>query len=373
MQKNLQASKKTIYIIGGHVTPALSVCDELIKRGWSIYYVGRKYALEGDSALSFEYNVVRKRGIPLRVLTTGRVPRIFSWRAFVSLFKIPLGFVQAFRYLAQDKPQLILAFGGYVAVPIVIAGWIMGIPSITHEQTFTPGLANRLLGYFVKKVCLSWEETRKYFPKPKVVVTGTPLRTVIFEVKTAFPIDINKPLLYITGGSLGAHSLNVEIEKILEQLLAHFSVIHQCGAAKEFKDYERLSRYKAQLPPQLQRRYLPVEHVDEDHIGWVYKYAAALVARAGANTIAEIIILAKPTLFIPLPWSGAGEQLRNAQYLVERKAALMLAQSAITPNHLVNTIQTLFMQRTALEKQLKQLASLVPLTAASRIADVIES
>ncbi len=160
---------------GGHFAPALSVIEKLPK-DWDLLLVGRKYSLEGDAALSLEYQTAERMHIPFRMLTTGRIQRKLTRHSLLSLLKTPIGMVQALSILRDFKPDVVLSFGGYVAVPLVLAAHFLRIPIIIHEQTFGAGLANKISSRFADKVCISWEESRKYFPNGKVVVTGNPVR-----------------------------------------------------------------------------------------------------------------------------------------------------------------------------------------------------
>ncbi len=367
----MRANKK-IVITGGHMTPALGVMEELKKRGWECIYIGRKHALEGDSAISQEYQMVTKLGYPFKILISGRVPRRLTGWGLLSLFKMPLGFIQAFYYLLNLRPSEVLSFGGYVGVPVAFWAWVLQIPVVIHEQTFKVGLANKLIGRLAQKICVAWNISYAFDPH-KIVVTGNPLRQDIFAVRQGFEIELTKPLLYVTGGNLGAHAINILILETLEKLLQKYAIIHQCGNSQEFKDYERLNSKKNQLPASLTKSYLPIPFIDNDHIGWVYDKAKIVLSRAGANTLSEVIALGKPTLFIPLPWSGGGEQDVNARFLSQRSAALMVDQNTLTPQNLENSLDELFKNRLTILEKLHAVAREVGPDAAKKIANVVES
>lgn len=364
---------KKIMITGGHLTPALAVMTQLKARGWECVYVGRKHALEGDKALSQEMQVVSKHGIKFIPLITGRLQRWFSLAGIISLLKIPVGLVQAIFALLKYRPQVVLSFGGYMAVPVVVGAWVLGTPVVTHEQTVTVGLANKIIGLLAKKICVGWPGISYPFDADKIVNTGNPLRPEIFKTKKSFKIDLTKPLVYITGGSLGSHQINLAVESSLEKLLEKYAVIHQCGNSQEFYDYEHLVKQKENLPANLNSRYLPIKYVDEEHIGWVLGNADVLVSRAGANTITEIIALTKPALLIPLPWAGSNEQEKNARYLVDHGAAMILGQGQLTTEKLLENLEELFKNQESIRKNLHQLSSQLPPNAAVLVADVVES
>jgi UDP-N-acetylglucosamine--N-acetylmuramyl-(pentapeptide) pyrophosphoryl-undecaprenol N-acetylglucosamine transferase len=143
-----------VAITGGHVTPALAVIEELQKdRKNKILYFGRKYSFEGDNTLANDYQIVAKiNRITYVNLATGRLQRKLTRHTISSLFKIPRGFFQAMSELRRNRPDVILSFGGYLAVPVVLAGWLLKIPVITHEQTVVVGLSNRIISFFAKKI-----------------------------------------------------------------------------------------------------------------------------------------------------------------------------------------------------------------------------
>lgn len=142
---------KKIVITGGHLTPALAVMEKLREQGWQIVFFGRQHALEGDSSVSVEYQTITKLGISFISLTAGRLQRSFTRYTVFSFLKIPIGFIQSFYYLIKFKPTVILSFGGYVALPVALAGWMLKIPIVTHEQSVVPGLANKIIFKFAKK------------------------------------------------------------------------------------------------------------------------------------------------------------------------------------------------------------------------------
>ena len=221
-------NKQTIFITGGHVTPAIALIDALQKNNTvHIVFIGRTYTTEGSRTDSFEHQLIREKGIQFIPIVAGR-------HTFPSLFKIPIGFVQALMYCARYRPALIVSFGGYVALPVAIAGWLFRVPIITHEQTFVAGLANVIIARIAKRVCVTFPETLGSFPKEKSVYTGLPIRQELFTPpkQSPFPKEIDQyPLLYITGGGTGARSLNQLLFPVIPALLTTYSIIHQAGNA----------------------------------------------------------------------------------------------------------------------------------------------
>lgn len=305
-----------LLITGGHLSPALALIEELqkTKKDIEIIFVGRKYPLDKEKTLSLEYKEIERKKITFVSLEAGRLTRALSVNSLLSLIKVPLGFFQAFFIINKHRPNLIMSFGGYLALPIVFWGYVFRIPVFTHEQTIKPGLANRLISFFSKKIFVAFEEVKNNFPKEKTYVSGNPVKSSIFKIeKKPFQIKKDRPVIYVTGGSLGSHSVNLHIKKILEQLLEKFIIIHQVGETKEYHDFEDLVLMKKSLSKEKKSRYFLAKHFFEDEVGYVYSLTDLVVGRAGANTFFELLALKKPALFIPLPWSSGREQQHHAE------------------------------------------------------------
>lgn len=305
-----------ILITGGHLAPALAIIEELkgTYENIEIIFVGRKYALDSEKTISLEYKEINKRKILFVPLQAGRLTRILSIKSLRNIFRVPLGFMKAFFTISEHRPDIILSFGGYLALPVVFWAWVFGKRIFTHEQTIKPGLANMIISRFSKKIFVAFLDAKKYFPEEKVVITGNPVRKATFTIiNKPFLITKDRPVLYITGGTLGSHSINEHIKKIITSLLSDFIVIHQTGETKEYNDFEKLSEIKNNLPSELSNRYYLVKHFFEDEIGYIYSVSDLVVGRSGANTFFELINLKKPAIFIPLPWASGKEQQYHAE------------------------------------------------------------
>jgi len=322
---------KTILITGGHLTPALTIIDDILssehKKDTKIVFVGRKYSSEGQDNYSFEYKEINNRKIEFAYLPAGRVTRLFNLKSFINILRIPIGFFYACQILNRYQPDLIFSFGGYLGLPIVMAGFLRRIPAYIHEQTLSPGLANRLSGRLAKKIFVSFPEAQIFFNQKKTLVTGNPIRKEIFKtINMPFKVTKNLPVIYVTGGTLGSHSINEHVKKILSDLLKDNIVIHQTGNVKEYHDFVELQSVKKKLSSDLQARYYLQEHFFSQEIGYIYNLADLVVGRAGANTFFELIALKKPAVLIPLPWAANQEQQRQAEILAKEKTAEIFSQ-----------------------------------------------
>ncbi|MCX7996755.1 MAG: UDP-N-acetylglucosamine--N-acetylmuramyl-(pentapeptide) pyrophosphoryl-undecaprenol N-acetylglucosamine transferase [Patescibacteria group bacterium] len=364
-----------ILLTGGHPAPALAFIDYVRNHPpaetVSFIFVGRKFNNNREQSESYEYREVTSRGIPFIHLTTGRLTRVFTPEALRDTLRIPAGFLEADGIVQTVKPDRVLVFGGYLALPVALAAYRRGIPVFIHEQTMAAGIASRIIGRFAKRVFLSFPDHSHSFQKTKTIVTGNLLRHSIFTEKTLpFSLQENVPVIYVTGGSLGSHSLNILVEATLEKLLKHFTIIHQIGNMHEFNDFNRLSRRHAQLPPELQARYFPVEHIPDEAIGAVYARAMILVGRSGANTISELIALRKPSLLVPLPWSARDEQRIQARMMEEARVAMVFEQNG-TPDEFFRAVMKVYSNASAMVSRFDSLSGFFHPHAAGIVRDAV--
>jgi UDP-N-acetylglucosamine--N-acetylmuramyl-(pentapeptide) pyrophosphoryl-undecaprenol N-acetylglucosamine transferase len=170
--------KKSIFITGGHITPAIAIIDTLTTRSdVQVVFIGRKYAMEQDKQASAEYELIAAKQIRFLPITTGRLQRSFTGQTIPSLLKIPVGFVQSFIYCLRERPKLVVSFGGYIALPVAYAAWILRIPVITHEQTLVAGLANKLIALVARRVCVTFQGIYRIANTSRTfrVLTATPI------------------------------------------------------------------------------------------------------------------------------------------------------------------------------------------------------
>ncbi len=322
-----------VLITGGHITPALAVLDEL--KDCDIVIVGRQHALSSDSSDSLEYKEIVSRNLKFINLDAGRLTRVLSVSSLVNILKIPLGLANAILILKKEKPDVVLTFGGYIALPIALAAHVLRIPILTHEQTIRPGSANRLIGKLAKKIFISFPVSKQYFPVSKVILSGNPVRKEVSKVINQIKnFKKEKPVLYITGGSTGSHDVNSLIFKILTKLLEKFTVIHQTGSSTEYRDFDKTSMFKNE-------NYFPFTHIESNLIGFVYSQSDLVISRGGANTVFELLATKKPSLIIPLPWSAFDEQQKHAEYLRSLGVAEIFDQSHPS-DELLSSIESMF-------------------------------
>lgn len=359
-----------ILLVGGHLAPAIAVIDSM-PEGAEIIFVGRKSTFEGDNSSSLEYEVMKKRRIEFIPLTTGRLQRKLTTHTIKSILKIPYGLSQAIFILKKHKPDAVISFGGYLSVPIGLVAYILKIPLIIHEQILNAGIANRFLSFFATKICISWSQSMKFFPRKKTELTGIPIRKFRIQ-NSGFRIPHGHlPLIYITGGSAGAHAINELIEGCLENLLKKFMLVHQTGDSKEYQDYSRLNTLAKTFPGKLQKRYIIQKFIDPSDVGSIMDKATLIISRAGINTITEILKFGKPCLLIPLPYGQKNEQLENAQFVKKTGLGEFMMQQKIDSVKLLDLVEKIITNINQYTVHSRDAKLLIKTDAAEKIVKIL--
>lgn len=334
---------------GGHTYPALTAVRTLRARlagegrGIEVLWVG--------TADSLEERVATGEGIPFRAVATGKVRRSSNPLKMLTLAnlrdmgRVPLGVLQARRVVRDFGPDVVLATGGYVAVPLGIAAKLNRRPLVVHEQTVRLGLANRMLARAATTFAVSSESTLPLLParaRATAVVTGNPVRPEVLSGQGEKAIETLSlrgferalPTVYVTGGAQGSQQINNVVATVLPWLLPQANVIHQCGPA----NVAALRSAAALLPRELAPRYLPLGFVGAE-LPDVLALADVVISRSGAGTLAELTALGKPSVLIPLASSAGNEQAHNASYLADTGAAIALPDP--TPDTLLAALTPL--------------------------------
>ena len=321
--------KKTIVFTGGgtagHVTPNLALIEKLDRAEWDIHYIGTS-GMEKDL-------ITPVSGVTYHEIDSGKLRRYASFKTLTMPIHVQRGYHQAKRILKELKPAVLFSKGGYVSVPVVAAA--KGIcPVLTHESDYTPGLANKIDAHFADKVLVTFSDTVPFVKGNKGVHTGTPIRPELYrgsrEKALAFTgLSGKKPVLLVTGGSLGALSVNVAVREALPRLLETFDVVHLCGKGKLDESVS--------MPGYVQYEYIKDEMAD------LFRLADVVVSRAGANAVFELLALQKPMLLLPL--SGAstrGDQELNAAYFQKRGYARVLLASEVNAESIQKEVRALY-------------------------------
>lgn len=360
--------KKKIVLTGGHAeSTAYSIVQALKKSSidWDISFIGTKYAIEGKDTKTFEYSVFPKIGVNFYPIVTGRVQRRFSKWTIPSLFKIPVGIMHAFKLTSSIKPDIVMSFGGFAAYPVVLVSWFFRIPVVIHEQTAAVGRANQYSSFFARKILLARKESKKYFKKDKLEVVGNPLSDEILNIK---PKETDENTLLITGGSRGSVIVNELVEEILEDILRKHKLIHQVGT----DNLGKFEKIKETLPDDLKEKYQVLGFVDPRKWWEVLDESDAVVSRAGANSVSELIAAKRPALLIPIPWSYLNEQTLNAKDAKIHHLAIILEQEGLQPKTLLISIKKLMKEKGDMVKRALKEGYDPDRTAQIRIVDILE-
>jgi UDP-N-acetylglucosamine--N-acetylmuramyl-(pentapeptide) pyrophosphoryl-undecaprenol N-acetylglucosamine transferase len=353
---------------GGHTSPGLAVAAVLAERGVSCAWIGSRHGIEA--------RMVPERGIPYFAIPTGKLRRYWAWQNVADLgLNVPAAVVAAWRRLRRLRPRVVFATGGFVALPVVTAAAALRIGSVIHEQTAVPGLANRVAARFARHVAVTFPDRQHHFPPARVVVTGNPLRPELrggtwADVTRHFGLEPGPPLVYVTGGALGAHRINRAVGEGLPGLLAGAQVLHQCGDNPATGDRAWLEGRRAALPEAQARRYVVVPFVGRELAG-VYAAASLVIGRSGAGTVNECCQLGVPALYVPLPGTSGDEQTANARQVERAGGAVVLPQSALTPERLLGAVRTLLADPARLGAMRERARSLAVPDAATRIANLL--
>ncbi|MDK9708745.1 MAG: undecaprenyldiphospho-muramoylpentapeptide beta-N-acetylglucosaminyltransferase [Desulforhopalus sp.] len=317
---------------GGHLFPAVAAAQEFQRQfpETEVLFVGTERKVDTRSLAQYGFTSEKIRSYGLK----GKSPL----ELLKAIAVLPVSCWQAAMIIRRFRPSIILGVGGYVTGPVVLAGKILGVPALIHEQNSVPGLANKKLGRLVDKVCLSLPGSGGEFPPEKMVYTGNPVRRTILDLAKNPPIRTNpssKKTLLILGGSQGAQAINRLVPESLLALpggfLATIRVIHQTGEQdfQAVKDQYAASGIEAQVQPFF------------TNMAEIYSQTDLLVSRAGATTLAEIAVLGKPAILIPYPSAADNHQEKNGEYYVAGGGAVMLRQKELSGEVLAGNIQEL--------------------------------
>nr|WP_303182593.1 undecaprenyldiphospho-muramoylpentapeptide beta-N-acetylglucosaminyltransferase [Lachnoclostridium phocaeense] len=314
----------------GHVTPNIALLPRLKELQYDIHYIGSYNGIEKE--------LIEQFGIPYHGISSGKLRRYFSVQNFTDPFRVLKGFGEAQKLIKLLKPDVIFSKGGFVSVPVVMAGKKCKVPVIIHESDMTPGLANKLSIPSAVKVCCNFPETVELLPADKAVLTGSPIRQELLEgdaekARNFTGFTSEKPVILVIGGSLGAVAVNNAVRSNLPELLKDFQVIHLCGRGK--------------LDPTLnnQNGYVQYEYI-KDELKDLFALTDIVISRAGANAICELLALHKPNLLIPLSANASrGDQILNARSFERQGFSMVLEEEEITSEKFLSCVHTLYDNR----------------------------
>ncbi|SIQ70308.1 UDP-N-acetylglucosamine-N-acetylmuramylpentapeptide N-acetylglucosamine transferase [Alkalispirochaeta americana] len=321
---------------GGHVYPGLAVYRELSRdHQEKVLWIGSRRGIERG--------IVGGEGLRYRSVPTGKLRRYFDWQNFLDLFRVAAGFFAALWILKREGASLVFSKGGFVAVPVVAAARVAGIPVVVHESDADPGLATRLTAPLARVICLPYEESIQAFSpslRGRVVVTGNPVRREFFSDSSRHALslvglqDEGLPVILVTGGSLGAHQLNRYVREQIKALTEIALVVHQTGDHGK----ELIGEIAAEAVP---GRYAGFPSFSEEFAPLLQR-SDLVICRAGAGSIWELAVTATPAVLVPLSSaSSRGDQVRNAARYAASGAALVFEGGPEDSKDLLVMVQSL--------------------------------
>jgi UDP-N-acetylglucosamine--N-acetylmuramyl-(pentapeptide) pyrophosphoryl-undecaprenol N-acetylglucosamine transferase len=348
---------------GGHIFPAIAIANALKAEvpGIDILFVGAKGKMEMEK--------VPEAGYKIEGLWISGLQRSLKLSNLAFPFKVISSLYNAGKIIKKFKPQVAVGVGGYASGPLLYAAAGSGIPCLIQEQNSYPGITNKLLANKASKICVAYDRMERFFPAEKIVMTGNPVRDEMVNIEgkrndaaAFFGISASVPTLLVIGGSQGARSINRSVLAGLNKIAASgVQLIWQCG--KSF--YPEAKAAAGQIGTDTIRVYDFIKRMD-----FAYAMADTIITRAGASTVSELCIVAKPAIMVPLPTAAEDHQTHNCLALTSQDAAL-LVKDADAPEVLVDTALSLVGNETLKKKLSTNIARLALRNSAKVIASQV--
>jgi UDP-N-acetylglucosamine--N-acetylmuramyl-(pentapeptide) pyrophosphoryl-undecaprenol N-acetylglucosamine transferase len=348
---------------GGHIFPAVSIANALKKNlpDAEILFVGALGRMEMERVPAAGYEI---EGLPV-----SGFDRKNMLRNFKVLINLINSLIKARRIIRRFQPDMAIGVGGYASAPTLRAASAFGIPTLIQEQNSYAGVTNKLLAKKASKICVAYEGMERFFPQDKIILTGNPVRQDLFQIEPKakeaydfFGFDPSKKTILVVGGSLGARTINQSIIAELPKLAtADVQVIWQTG--KIYIDDARLA-----AKDYVSKSFLVTDFVSR--MDYAYAIADLVVSRAGASSISELCLLAKPVILVPSPNVAEDHQTQNALALVKKDAAVMI-KDVDARQQLVDKTLELITDDARLKVMSANILQLAQKDSAQRIADEI--
>ena len=312
---------------GGHIYPAIAIAREYLARDAArgVVFVGTERGLEKT--------IVPKAGFPLEFIDVGGLKGKGGLDLVRNIFRVPKGFIQAWKLIGKHKPNVVLGVGGYSSGPVLLAARMRGVPTIVHEANAFPGLANRTLARFVTTVAVAFAEAGPRMKRKDAVVTGNPIRAEFFQTANRQPPTANRQRLVLFGGSQGSRILNDTMAGALLFLARHketLEIVHQTGP-NELEKVQAAYRTSAFAGT---ARVVPYLDPIVDEIA----AADVVVCRAGAMTIGELAAVGRAAILVPFAAATNNHQELNARVVERAGGAVVITENELSPERLAGAI-----------------------------------
>ena len=344
---------------GGHIYPAIAIANELKLRfpDCEILFVGASDKMEMQK--------VPQAGYPIKGLWIAGIQRKLTLDNALFPVKLLDSLLKSRTIIKNFKPDVVIGTGGFASGPLLKVAGIANIPTVIQEQNSFPGITNKWLSKEASKICVAYENLEQFFPKNKIVLTGNPVRQDLMGVSEKrdkglefFKLDKTKKTVLVLGGSLGARRINQLIAKELVNFKAqNVQLLWQCGKLY-YDEYVKFNDENVQVLSFIERMDL------------AYAASDVIISRAGASSVSELCLVAKPTLFIPSPNVAEDHQTKNAQAIANKNGALLMKESELD-TQFANTID-LLLNDAELQKNLSEnMLKLAKPNATKEIVDEI--
>lgn len=354
---------------GGHFYPLIAVAECLnryAENGFALelYYMGPQ---------PYDAQLLAENNITFVSCPSGKRRRYFSVLNFTDIFKMIYGFFVALFKLFLLYPDMVFSKGSYTSVPVTFAAFLLRIPVVIHESDTKPGSANKLASSFARYVAISFDDVAKYFPEKKEALTGIPMRSGFLEQiddplrELGLPQD--KPVIFITGGSLGAERLNNLILESLDELLPNYVLFHQTGTDNESTVQSTAAALISDSS--LLEHYFVKGSLSVRQMNAAMSAASLIISRAGTGTIYEIAAKGKPSILIPIPENISHDQKTNAYAYARTGAATVLEESNFADGLLTAEINRIMDDRDTYAHMVQGAQTFARNDAAEKIAEIL--
>lgn len=343
----------------GPVTPLLAIKDVIEKKykNTEIFWIGTKQGPEKEF-------LSKSSDIKFFSVSSGKFRRYFSLFNIFDIFKIIIGFFQAFVILWKTNPDICISAGGFVSVPVHLAAWFLGIPTWIHQQDIQVGLSNKIMAPFAKKITTAVEKNVDMFSKKKTLWLGNPVRQEILqgnreEARQLFHLKKNLPVIFATGGGTGSLRVNQLVVEAAKDLSGIAQIIHLTGKERS----EELAKRAEKMLEDYQTYKFFTKEMKE-----AYSIADLIVSRGGFGTITEIAALGKVAIIIPKP----GHQVSNVKFLEEHDAAVFVNEVTSDGLFLAKILRNLLDDKDRQKVLSDNLQKLLPPATEDDILNVVE-
>lgn len=348
---------------GGHIFPAISIANalKLMLPNANILFVGAIGRMEMERVPQAGYPI---EGLPVRGFD--RKHMLKNIRVLIDLYR---SMIKARRIIRDFRPQVAIGVGGYASGPVLRAASAQGIPVLLQEQNSYAGVTNKLLAKKAAVICVAYDGMQQYFPAKKIVKTGNPVRNDLLTVHRGDPLAYrffglvpDKKTILVIGGSLGARTIN-------QSIMAHMEGVSRSGVQVIWQT----GRYYFDEARKASENYQDSSLVVTDFISrmdYAFAVADVVISRAGAGTISELCLLAKPVILVPSPNVAEDHQTKNAMALVNKEAAILVKDSEAKEN-LVGAALALLQQPEKMERLSENIKALAENDSAGRIAEQV--